>query len=820
MKSVVSYIVMVATLFVMVTPSFGQAKLKKANKLFCQLAYNEALTLYLSAVEEQPDEIEPDVFYKIGLCYIENDKPMEAEEWFGKSVEHDTNSPGDYLLYAQVLQQNERYGEATKWYKSYSQAQPGDSLGYWGARACESYIDLMMGGQYLVENVSGINSSSSDISPTFFDNKVIFSSDRAARKYTEKTFKWTGGFFYNNFESIEIEPGELGSPELIEGGVNSKYHDGIATLSADGHKMIFTKTHDEKKKASEDCKGRVIYNLKLVSAEYSQEDGDWEDPSDKPFVNINNKDYNVAHPSLSSDGSRLYFVSDNPDFETAQGGADIYVTKLNGEVWSAPVNVGIKVNSVGQEVFPFIYNDSILYYSSNSNRGNGGLGGLDIYYVKVDTSTGLALDNPKSMGWPINSSRDDFGFIAREDDKGIEYGYFSSSRTVHESDSAIGRDDIYFWRPDIPLILQILAQDDCKFDPVSNADITVASNDSVLDQGVTDSEGGYINDTDIHAKSEYEITASYRNQKLTESLNTSENSPGDTIRINFKFEGELTIKGIVLNSETANPLIDAEVSLQNASTGEEVGSIMSDESGHYDLSLMAEMEYYLIGYKLGYLSDTVRVSTVNMSCETIQEDLHLSPGRQFLTNVYYYFDKANISKYPENLTDLDALVAFLNENPTLEIEVRSHTDSRGSAYYNQALAQRRAQAVKDYLIDSGIDASRLTPISYGEYCPTNDCKDGVPCNEVEYQRNRRTEVVVTNNPAGKVLKSREKTRWVTGSDFYVEGGKYGEQGKGSNWREKEQFQSKHGNWRNIKIRKDCDEEQAEFGFIIAPVQKK
>lgn len=800
-------------LLVSTTASFGQSKLKKADKLFCQLAYNEALTLYLAVVDEDSANVDPDVYYKIAQCYTENDRPIEAVEWYAKSVEYESNSPQDYLLYAQALQQDEQYAEAAKWYGKYHSAMPSDSIAIWGKRSSENYESLMRDPNYVIENVENINSSVSDIAPTFFDEKIVFSSDRDAKKYTEKTFKWTGAHFYNNFEALEIEPGELGAPELIEGGVNSKYHDGIAALSADGGTMVFTKTHDDKKKAGEDCKGRVIYNLKLVSSTFDEAANEWSNASDKPFVDINNMDYNVAHPTLSSDGTHLYFISDNPDFPGAQGGSDIYVATKSGDLWTNPMNIGVRANTPGQDVFPFIYKDTVLYFSSNSNRSNGGLGGLDIYKVKIDPKTGKAIGQAVNLGWPINSARDDFGFIIREDDAGIEYGYFSSSRSSASNGQAKGKDDIYFWRPDMPLILQVLANENCKNMPVAGANIKVSGNNEMA-EGATDDEGMYRNDSLVRAKNTYNITATYNDQELAQVIDTDTNRPGDTVRVAFTFMGELTVKGAVTNSETGSPLLNSEVSLWDNKTGQTVQTVMTDEEGRFLMKLAPDMNYRVIGYKLGYQSDTVSVSTMGMRCETLEENLSLTPGRKFLTNVYFYFDKANISRYPEALEDLDALVNFLNENPTLKVEIRSHTDARGSSAYNQALAQRRSQSVKDYLIERGISASRLTPISYGEYCPTNECKDGVPCNEVQYQRNRRTEIVVLNYPNGKVLKSREKGKWATDDTFYVEGGKYNEQGKGSNWRVKEQFESKHGDWRKIPIRKNCDKEQAEYGYIV------
>jgi outer membrane protein OmpA-like peptidoglycan-associated protein len=111
-----------------------------------------------------------------------------------------------------------------------------------------------------------------------------------------------------------------------------------------------------------------------------------------------------------------------------------------------------------------------------------------------------------------------------------------------------------------------------------------------------------------------------------------------------------------------------------------------------------------------------------------------------LENIYYDFDKHNIR--PDAALILDKLVATMRDNPTLKIELSSHTDSRGTHRYNEALSQRRAQAAVDYLVTRGIARDRMQAKGYGETRLVNHCADGVPCSKAEHQANRRTEVEV------------------------------------------------------------------------------
>src|SRR5690606_16559219 len=150
--------------------------------------------------------------------------------------------------------------------------------------------------------------------------------------------------------------------------------------------------------------------------------------------------------------------------------------------------------------------------------------------------------------------------------------------------------------------------------------------------------------------------------------------------------------------------------------------------------------------KQGYFPDSLSLSAIRTDRDTtVRVTLNLQPvykvGDRFvLENIYYDFDKHNIR--PDAALILDKLVATMRDNPTLHIELSSHTDSRGTHRYNMQLSQRRAQAAVDYLVSRGIARDRLVARGYGETKLVNKCSDGVPCSVAEHQANRRTEVEV------------------------------------------------------------------------------
>ncbi len=781
--------------------AMAQASLKKANKLFCKLAFNEAKDLYKEYIESSNDP-DPDAYFKLAECYRHLDMPFDAVQWYAKSVKYEDNSPMDFLQYALTLQQTEDYDKAREWFVKYNDAVPDDDRGWRGILACDNVDILKLNPHnYKVKNAEVINSPASDISPYLIGDKLIFTSDRKADKYSKKEFQWTGSSFYNIFESEQKSPGELSKPKLLPGDANSQYHDGVVTMSADGKLMVFTRTFDQKAKVEGECVNREVYNLKLMSARYDEASDSWGEPSDEEFANINNKDYIVAHPSLSADGSRLYFASDNPNFEGYRGGTDLYVSYYEAGSWSTPVNLGPHINSKGNEEFPFITPDSILYFSSDANLAKGGLGGMDIFRAKMGKDG--KFEAPEILGSPINSSRDDFGLIIEKDSSNRTYGYFASSRGTRNDPNAKGKDDIYFFYQSRPLYLQVSTVSDCKKEAVPHAEVKIYLNDQLIAEGESDENGLFFSDSLINPNKKYNLVAKYDDQEVKSEFHSYGKSDGDTVYAEAVFEGSLKVNGIIYNRITNKPLANAEVIAKSG--GVVVANTESDENGRYSIDLEPNTQYLIIANKFGNKGDTVGVNTMGMECEVITQDLYLTPGSMFLTNVYYYFDKAYIYRYPEALRELNKLIEFLNDNPDYIIEIRSHTDARDTYKYNEALGQRRAQAVKDYLIDNGISPERLIPVSYGEYCPTNGCTDGVPCTEVQHQRNRRTEIKVINYNGSLVLRTRENPKWMSDADFYVEGGKYFEKGKGSNWQNEEDFQSKYGDWHQIPVRKDCSD---------------
>ncbi|SKB59006.1 WD40-like Beta Propeller Repeat [Parapedobacter luteus] len=207
----------------------------------------------------------------------------------------------------------------------------------------------------------------------------------------------------------------------------------------------------------------------------------------------------------------------------------------------------------------------------------------------------------------------------------------------------------------------------------------------------------------------------------------------------------LVLRGTTSDKRTGERLSAASVTLYDGSR-EIVAKKSSDGSGAFAFVLERDRSYTVLGQKERYHADSAKVSTAGMTrSDTLEVALLLEPvfepGKTFeLEHIYYDFDKHDIRR--DAAAVLDELVRTMRDNPTLKIELSSHTDSRGSDAYNLALSQRRAQAAVDYLVGRGIARERMVARGYGETRLVNGCGNGVPCSSEQHQANRRTEVTV------------------------------------------------------------------------------
>ena len=306
---------------------------------------------------------------------------------------------------------NEKYSEASASLKDYLAFNRNDLKAQRMLSSCDSlqrfYLDTSLYTVQLIRfNLPGEN----NFSPMFYHSGIIYLSDRSFKGLSKSKSDWTGKRYLDLFYAAKTEKGNWMEPEPLRGDVNGRFNEGPAVFTNDDNTMYFTRNNYISNKVDKNKKN--INVLKIFCAE--KVEGEWKMKGPMPF---NSDDYSICHPAINSDGTVIYFSSDIP---WGYGGMDIYKVRWEGgDTWSKPVNLGPNINTDGNEVFPFMQNDSTLFFSSD---GSAGMGGLDVF---VSHQVKEEWQECKNLNSPINSSNDDFGFIIDSSDV---TGYFSSDR--------------------------------------------------------------------------------------------------------------------------------------------------------------------------------------------------------------------------------------------------------------------------------------------------------------------------------------------------------------------------------------------------------
>lgn len=403
----------------------GQRSMHSAQVSYEIGEHYNAIEKYRKAYRSQKTgNDKAEIAFRIAESYYRISEFAKASVWYKNAIKRNYSEPAAMLHYADCLKATQKYEDAATWYQTYLGVKPEDEYAKNGLESCKVAGEwLNKPSRYVVGIVKELNSKSSDYSPAFVggkDNEIIFSSSREGAT-GRKTSNITGTRYSDLFISqFEVQKQKWDVPKLLEENqlINTTSDEGAATLSSSGDQMIFTRCVFDKTKD----KGAEL----LVA---NQSRGEWSEPT---LIDLVGDSLIAAQPSLSEDGTKLYFVSDRPG---GYGGKDIWVaTEKGGGAFEKPENLGPEINTPGDEMFPTIRENGELYFSSNYHPG---LGGLDIFKAMKDDKDKWVVENLKA---PVNSPGDDFGMTFIKGD--VVKGLFTSNRKGSRSD------DIYsFYLP-------------------------------------------------------------------------------------------------------------------------------------------------------------------------------------------------------------------------------------------------------------------------------------------------------------------------------------------------------------------------------------
>lgn len=406
--------------FVLVSTMTLKAQTKAtaaADKLFKQYEYLDASKEYLKLVGDGKKDNY--IYNQLAESYYNMFNSKEAIKWYALAV----TQPQDaevYFKYAQMLKAAGKYEESNTQMAIFAGKSPND-LRAKSFKENPNYIPKLLSKQkaFNVKTIA-INSDKSEFGATLSNENVLYFS--SARRKTYKKTGWNDESFLDIYQSIFNPADGSLSPATEVSELNTKWHDGPASFSSDGNTIYFSRdSRDEKDFESAKNINSKFSQIYLYTAK--RVNGKWDNITQLPF---NSKDYSVSNPSISKDGKTLYFNSNMPG---GLGGNDIWKVSIGqGDVYGKPENLGPRVNTEGNEQFPSITQDNVLYFSSSSKQG---LGGLDVFSINLNKD-----EAAQNVGKPVNSENDDFSFSFNSK-KNI--GFFSSNRD--------GSDDIFMAEP-------------------------------------------------------------------------------------------------------------------------------------------------------------------------------------------------------------------------------------------------------------------------------------------------------------------------------------------------------------------------------------
>lgn len=713
-------------------------KQKQADKRYNTLAYTSAIELYSDLVKgENPTE---DNLRKIAFCYYQTYDFINSQKYYKILLQKYTSNfkEEDAINYFQVLKYNESYEEVKSSLAILGNLKE-ESLILKSNRSYSDHLKAIKNdsASYKIYPVKGVNTSNSEFSPVFFkkNDYMMFASNRRNTSVKNKTFAWDNSYFIDMYTVSKQDTITFNETTQMSKDITSIYHDGPCCLSEDEKTIYITRTNYLNKKLQKSEK--KVVNLKLFILK-KDDKGQLGVAESFPF---NSDEYSIGHPAITKSGQRLYFVSDMPG---GYGQTDIWYSDLVNNAWQKPINLGPAINTEGREMFPYIFDNGTMFFSSD---GKIGLGGLDIFFAVPELDLYF---EPQSLGYPINTHYDDFGFALNKD---LKTGYFSSNR-----EGGKGNDDIYFFRSKEPIIGSSISGvifEDSSKELLTNAWVYLLDNNKlVIDSIKVNSRAEYQfkiedpskvyyvgakerskyydrlemvkeilsgdNKKDIGLFPKYKTTCTVKDAKT--------NSLVEGVKIKFMDKKTYTIKTYTTNLEGAFTDV-----IRNKKINDTLQFVIRYEKEGY---ITVEKLYNMI---LG-------VNTIIDLHESVQKlEIGTDIAKVIQINPIY-FDLAKWDIRADAAKELDKIVKVMQENETMIIELGSHTDCRSSKSYNLLLSDRRAKSSAAYIVSKGIAKKRIIGKGYGENKLINQCacegKNVVFCSELEHQENRRTEFII------------------------------------------------------------------------------
>ncbi len=681
---------------------------KKTDQYYENFAYSNAVEGYQKLYESDSTNIK--YIQRLAYCFDKMLNYPKALFFYERLVQLKQHQPSDLYQYTQLLRIANRIDDYKMGLQKFLVEVPGDQRAIKQLDNIPQLKKLSSNlRNFTINNLAG-NTRFMDICPTFYKDRLVYSSAKDSFSMIKNTYAWNNQPFLDLYISQPGAAPDLTSDEPFSKALNSRFHEGPVCFSTDFKTIYFTRNSFIDGKISKTAEG--INNLKIFISTFDGKK--WGNMIGLAF---NSDSYSAGHPALSPDNKTLYFVSDMPG---GFGETDLYKSEWHDGTWGKPINLGESVNTPGKEMFPYIDTDEILYFASN---GLPGIGGLDIYASKADDGGKFLVVN---IGAPVNSPYDDFGFVIRKDSL---TGFLSSNRPGGRGD-----DDNYAFKIN-KIDLKVVSYDDHTKKILPGTQISLLDvGGAVIDSKISDQSGAA--EFAVKPGAAYHLSAiqkTYLSQNATVTIQSALPDFKQEVAINLKHGFPYLVLKVV-DKATGKIIPNATVNLDE---GKYDPSEYENKDGILRMRLNAASNYSIYASATDYFENSVNFSATDKVPGEYPMTLELekiTSDKQFV--IYYDLNKADIRADATSV--LNKLGKLLLKYPEFAIKISSHTDSRASALYNQSLSQQRSTSVLNYLIEHDIDKSRVQIVNYGKTQLVNNCGDGVACPEEQHQANRRS----------------------------------------------------------------------------------
>ena len=658
--------------------------IKKGDDLFNQDtrgSYGEALEYYLEA--NHFNHQNASLNYRMGVCYLKSYDKSLALSFLETARSLDSNVSKQLCLYLGMAYQYEsRFQEALKCFAHYEQSlsvkekERENAIIQQRVKECEAGLKLKANPNVIQFDklTDKVNSKWDEYCPVIDAAESIMAfTSRRKSSVGERINPLDGLYFediyftFKDFSSYWDYPENPGSP------LNGKANDATVEISADGNLLTIYKN----------IKGKDYI------CESSKQGGSWEKPR-KLDSEINKLGYHQPSAAYTRDRKTIYYVSDQ---KGGFGGTDIYYSQMQPDgTWSPSKNLGPNVNSAYDEEAPFLFADSTLYFSS---RGFNSMGGYDVFVSKLRSDGNWTA--PVNMGVPLNSPGDDLYLVVSPSGE----SYVSSDRTggyggfdIYHIKFNLNIEDLFAKVP--PVFIHGLVTDEESTEGViAMVDVHGKTGDNLVPGGQTDSLGVFV--AGLPSMKSYEMTIQ---PMLCDSLKTPANLVTGTL-YDPKYDLSKTdsiprtkIAATLKDYRTGRPL-QFPVEIVDMATNIVAVRAMPDVDGKFSVELPSASSYKFHVFTKSCAHKPVAI--LQPENYTVSE---VDGMKIKLENVYFDFDRSDIRVDAAEI--LNRHKTLFSRFESWKIVVAGHTDNMGSEEYNYYLSKKRAKAVVDYLIAKGI----------------------------------------------------------------------------------------------------------------------